>query len=645
MESLVTPKHPQRRQRESEDGSDDPDDFDAPPDVSAAYGLSPPIEVTSPTHETGHVTPGHIVGRPIHESPTHAHFHDVHDTNGLPPPNLMSMDNARFGRDIQAIEAQHSSETLVEPFVRAPGAEPGLDPRRESTNRAYAHIKEDCEIEVVDYSEDRVRFQQFHNESFIAFLRGCDRQPPMKVRWINIAGISWDVISALALKYQLHPLSIEDIMHSGPTTRSKADYYQRHLFLHVLCHALHSKRSSPLDAKYLAEEADAATTSGSEDSEETTVTDGGTEAEEEESNRRALLRRVTRRGKRRRTKSVDTEASAGNSQSRMGSMRWSEAVGLLSPEGRRRQARVAKLEALKKRDRVRVLVSNAFFFLFKDGTVISLHQGDRAFGNPIYNRLRHSDTVLRKDPEGSLLLQSLLDLIVDQMLDVIDKYGDKINESETHVLLKPNMDVVRSLHILSADLTLRKRTMQPLKTLIYGLRRFDLERTAAALAVAGIPQGQVQGYMSPKTKVYLADISDHLETITSSLEQFNTMTDNLIDFVFNMNAHATNNQMRRMTILTLIFLPITATTGYFGMNFATMPSVQEHSEAMFWQIILPVMVVVVTWALWTDISRVFKMFGRLRLLKGVEERQKTKARDAKRIDRKRRQTMEAKKAG
>ena len=59
------------------------------------------------------------------------------------------------------------------------------------------------------------------------------------------------------------------------------------------------------------------------------------------------------------------------------------------------------------------------------------------------------------------------------------------------------------VHILSADLTLRKRTMQPVKTLIYGLRRFDLERTAAALAVSGAPAGPVQGYMSPKTKVYL----------------------------------------------------------------------------------------------------------------------------------------------
>ncbi|KAG8841283.1 hypothetical protein FRC20_005118 [Serendipita sp. 405] len=253
----------------------------------------------------------------------------------------------------------------------------------------------------------------------------------------------------------------------------------------------------------------------------------------------------------------------------MPSLRWTEAMNLLSPEGRKRQARIAKLEALKKRDRVRVLVSNAFFFLFRDGTVISIHQGDRSFGNPIYTRLRHADTVLRRDPDASLLLQSMLDLIVDQTLQVIEKYGDKINESETKVLLKPNMEVVRSLHILSADLTLRKRTMQPLKSLIYGLRRFDTERTIAACTVAGQP-APAQGYMSPKTKVYLADIGDHLETIMSSLDQFSTMTDNLIDFVFNMNSHTTNDQMKRMTLFMIVFLPITALTGYFVSSFTTL---------------------------------------------------------------------------
>lgn len=120
-----------------------------------------------------------------------------------------------------------------------------------------------------------------------------------------------------------------------------------------------------------------------------------------------------------------------------------EAAPLLSPEGRKRSQQVAKLEALKKRDRVRIIVGNVFLFLFKDGTVISIHSGDRAFGNPIYQRLRHPDSVLRRDPDASLLIHALLDLIVDQALQVVDKYSDKINDMETSILLKPNMDVVR----------------------------------------------------------------------------------------------------------------------------------------------------------------------------------------------------------
>ncbi|KAG8810192.1 hypothetical protein FRC19_004685 [Serendipita sp. 401] len=44
----------------------------------------------------------------------------------------------------------------------------------------------------------------------------------------------------------------------------------------------------------------------------------------------------------------------------------------------------------------------------------------------------------------------------------------------------------------------------------------------------------------------------------SSLDQFSTMTDNLIDFVFNMNSHTTNDQMKRMTLFMIVFLPITA---------------------------------------------------------------------------------------
>ena len=36
----------------------------------------------------------------------------------------------------------------------------------------------------------------------------------------------------------LHPLALEDIFHTRSQTRSKADYYTKHLFLRVLCHEL-----------------------------------------------------------------------------------------------------------------------------------------------------------------------------------------------------------------------------------------------------------------------------------------------------------------------------------------------------------------------------------------------------------------------
>lgn len=83
--------------------------------------------------------------------------------------------------------SQGSSVSIVDPVARLPGSEPGVDVRRESAKRAYAHLKEDSEIEVVDYDADHVKFQQFHNESFLQFLETVERKPPMKVRWINVA--------------------------------------------------------------------------------------------------------------------------------------------------------------------------------------------------------------------------------------------------------------------------------------------------------------------------------------------------------------------------------------------------------------------------------------------------------------------------
>jgi hypothetical protein len=60
------------------------------------------------------------------------------------------------------------------------------------------------------------------------------------------------------------------------------------------------------------------------------------------------------------------------------------------------------------------------------------------------------------------------------------------------------------VHILSEDLILHKRTFEPIKTLIYGLRRYDLDRCVALVDQSKVTDNvKVEGFMSHKAKIYL----------------------------------------------------------------------------------------------------------------------------------------------
>ena len=93
-----------------------------------------------------------------------------------------------------------------------------------------------------------------------------------------------------------------------------------------------------------------------------------------------------------------------------------------------------------------------------------------------------------------------------------------------------------SVHILSGDLILHKRTLEPIKTLVYGLRRYDVDRCAALVDSSGQDTSNVkiEGFMSHKSKIYLADVYDHIDFIIISLDMFSGTTENLINYSFNV---------------------------------------------------------------------------------------------------------------
>ncbi|KAG2099884.1 uncharacterized protein F5147DRAFT_754693 [Suillus discolor] len=530
----------------------------------------------------------------------------------------------RFRACVRKVISMHRTTTVFSGFGLA-GAEPGVDPRRQSAYLHYAHIRERCEIQINDYSTVRSSFGKMDNERFVQMFndeRSSEKESWVKVRWINVCGISWDVMSVLALKYGLHPLALEDVLHKHGHTRSKTDYYNQHLFIHVLSHTLASSFSSH---SYLPEDEDPLRSFSPgpmtpEDYHEKGYFKDNNVHDAEAGNEDHTMHddsvpatwRLGSTVRSKRSAKADMESVARSREdglTLLTSATRKESANVLPAQSRKRREKARMtLADLKKAGRVDVCIHPISIFLLRDGTVISVMPSNFIhFTGPIMARLRQPDTGLRASADPSLLVQSLLDLIVDSALEVVDAFHEKILQLEYDVLMKPNMKVVTRLHILSGDLILHKRTLGPLKTVIYGLRRYDEDRCAALLSpaekeVQEQSREKIKGFMSHKSKIYLADVHDHMEYILTSMDMFAGITENLMNYTFNIKSYEMNVVMRRLTLATIIFLPLTLLTGYFGMNFASMWSVKYHSDALFWKIAIPLMAFVIPLFMWSDIK-------------------------------------------
>lgn len=109
-----------------------------------------------------------------------------------------------------------------------PGAEPGVDVKDEEAAARFAHLRQHCEITVVDFSADKIQTYELDNQTLQDFVKR-PKDDWVECRWVNVNGLDFDVISELTTHKQLHRLAIEDLM-TGREQRTKVDWYSDQAF-------------------------------------------------------------------------------------------------------------------------------------------------------------------------------------------------------------------------------------------------------------------------------------------------------------------------------------------------------------------------------------------------------------------------------
>ncbi len=181
--------------------------------------------------------------------------------------------------------------------------------------------------------------------------------------------------------------------------------------------------------------------------------------------------------------------------------------------------------------------------------------------SPVQAEILRNARLLKKGP--AWVAHSVMDRMVDEYLPIIDRFDDKIEKIETHILA--DVKEAEAEETIIPEIIRLKRSLQMLRrTTIY--QREILMRLARA-EFDEIPRELVPFYR---------DVYDHFARVTELVDSYRELVTSLLEAHLSMQSNRMNVIMKRLTIMSTIMLPLSLIAGIYGMNFEKMPELKWH---------------------------------------------------------------------
>jgi magnesium transporter len=199
----------------------------------------------------------------------------------------------------------------------------------------------------------------------------------------------------------------------------------------------------------------------------------------------------------------------------------------------------------------------------RSNAIVTVHMAPSETIRQMHERCDEHNTVMHRGAD--YLLYALLDTLVDRYFPILDVLDDQMDDLEDRVVKEPRREVLDTIFAL-------KRTLLHLRKIAAPTRD-----ALTALTTREFPV--IREELLP----YFRDVSDHLIRIYEILDSYRDMMSGALDAYLSNVSNQMNQVMERLTIVAVIFLPLTFITGVFGMNFRTQPWMPSWDRGqMFW---------------------------------------------------------------
>ncbi|WP_321332554.1 magnesium/cobalt transporter CorA [uncultured Bacteroides sp.] len=201
--------------------------------------------------------------------------------------------------------------------------------------------------------------------------------------------------------------------------------------------------------------------------------------------------------------------------------------------------------------------------------VLTFLENETNFFDDVTNAITNNILKIR-DKQSDYLMSVLLNSVMGNYISVVSGIDDALEDLEENLLIINNKhDIGARIQSLRRQYMLIKKSVLPLKEQYVKLLRSENEM------------------MHKVNRPFFNDVNDHLQFVLQTIDICRETLSSLVDLYISNNDLRMNDIMKRLTIVSTIFIPLTFLVGVWGMNFHVMPELNwRYGYLMAWIVML-----------------------------------------------------------
>ncbi len=229
----------------------------------------------------------------------------------------------------------------------------------------------------------------------------------------------------------------------------------------------------------------------------------------------------------------------------------------------------------KGEDELDELLQQQVCIILGSNYVLTFLEKETDFFDDVNTALRN-DVLKIRSRQTDYLFSVLLNSVMGNYISTISSIDDALEDLEEELLtITEGYDIGIQIQALRRQYMLMKKAILPLKEQYVKLLR------AENLLIHKV------------NRAFFNDVNDHLQFVLQTIEICRETLSSLVDLYISNNDLRMNNIMKRLTIVSTIFIPLTFLAGVWGMNYKWMPELDWRYGYLFAWLVMGIIGIIV----------------------------------------------------